>query len=212
MAETRVLLTGFNPFGGELVNPAWEAVHAVAARDAVDGVKVVGVQLPTVFGQSLIVLEEAIETHRPQVVLCIGQAGGRSRITPERVAINVNDARIADNEGQQPIETPVVQGGPVAYWSGLPIKRMVTALQQAGIPAAVSNTAGTYVCNHLFYGLMHLSATRYPGLVGGFVHIPYLPEQVTDGNEPSMALADIVRGLEIMVNVVASEVADKTGT
>ncbi|RIV26197.1 pyroglutamyl-peptidase I [Alicyclobacillaceae bacterium I2511] len=202
MTKISVLLTGFNPFAGETVNPAWEAVRALTEKSTAEGVKIVGVQLPTAFQKSLADLEAAIVKYRPQVVVCVGQAGGRFGITLERVAINVNDARIADNEGQQPLDTPVVQGGPVAYWTGLPIKKIVAALQQAGLPASVSNSAGTYVCNHLFYGLMHLLDTRYPGVIGGFVHIPYLPKQVTEGNQPSMALADVVSGLEVMLGVV----------
>ncbi|MCL6597415.1 MAG: pyroglutamyl-peptidase I [Alicyclobacillus macrosporangiidus] len=202
--DKRVLMTGFDPFGGETINPAWEAVRRLDGRALDGGWTIVAQQVPTVFDRSIAVLREAIGRVQPEVVICVGQAGGRAQITPERVAINVNDARIPDNAGQQPIDTPVVPGGPAAYFTKLPIKRIVAVLREAGIPAAVSNTAGTYVCNHIFYGLMHLIATEHPQVRGGFVHIPYLPEQVTGKAEPSMALDLIVRGLERVAAVSAA--------
>jgi pyroglutamyl-peptidase len=213
MSETRVLVTGFEPFGGDTVNPALEAVRHLAGRilkedGAADVIAIAAESVPTVFVKAIEVLREAIVRHRPHVVICVGQAGGRSRITPERVAINVDDARIPDNEGNQPIDEPVVPDGPVAYWTKLPIKRIVAALREAGIPAAVSNSAGTFVCNHLFYGLMHLIATEFPGVRGGFIHIPFLPEQTVDRDAPSMALDDIVRGLEIAIRVAARAESD----
>ncbi|MCL6517111.1 pyroglutamyl-peptidase I [Alicyclobacillus sp.] len=204
--ERRVLFTGFDPFGGETLNPAWESVRRLDGRTLPGGWTVAAVQVPTVFDRSITILREAIARLEPRVVICVGQAGGRAQITPERVAINVNDARIPDNEGQQPIDTPVVAGGPAAYFTRLPIKRIVAALREAGVPAAVSNSAGTYVCNHLFYGLMHLINTEFPGVRGGFIHIPYLPEQVAGKPEPSMGLDLIVRGLEIAATVTASAV------
>ena len=205
----RVLLTGFEPFGGESVNPALEAVRILDGRElAGTGFHVVTLQVPTVFGKSLQVLREAVTRVQPSVVVCVGQAGGRSQITPERVAINVDDGRIPDNEGQQPLDTAIVATGPAAYFSGLPIKRIVAALREAGIPAAVSNSAGTYVCNHLFYGLMHLINTEYPQVRGGFVHIPFLPQQVVDRNEPSLSLDLIVRGLELALQVAVQHEDD----
>lgn len=207
--ERRVLLTGFDPFGGERINPALEAVRKLEGRILEDiGVRVVAQELPTVFGKSIEVLAQAIEREQPEVVICVGQAGGRTHITPERVGINVNDARIPDNEGQQPVDEPIVEGGPAAYFSTLPIKAIVQAMRDAGIPAMVSNTAGTFVCNHVFYGLMHLLHTRSAGVRGGFIHIPYLPEQVADRPEPSMALETIVRGIEIAIRVSATADAD----
>src|SRR5207248_2296667 len=150
--------------------------------------------LPAVFGRSLDALEDAIVAADPDIVLCVGQAGGRTALSLERVAINIDDARIADNAGQQPIDRPVVAGGPAAYFASLPIKAAAAALREAGLPAIVSNTAGTFVCNHVFYGLMHLAASNR-SLRGGFLHVPYLPSQAArlDGT-PSMALDDIVRG------------------
>ncbi|HET6503247.1 MAG TPA: pyroglutamyl-peptidase I [Amycolatopsis sp.] len=192
-----VLLTGFTPFDGGTINPSWEAVRRVAAAGTGD---LRAVEIRTSFASAIGELEAAITEHRPRWVICVGLAPGRSAITPERVAINVNDARITDNDGAQPSDVPVVADGPAAYFSTLPIKASVAALHAAGLPAAVSNTAGTFVCNNIFYGLMHLIETRHPGLRGGFVHVPFAPEQVPDGSRPSMAIDDIARGLGIIVD------------
>ena len=198
--RTNVLLTGFDPFDREALNPSWEAVRAL------DGWKcgratVRARQMPCVFGDAIEALAGAMDELQPQLVLCIGQAGGRAEITPERVAINIDDGRIADNAGRQPIDTPVVRGAPAAYFSTLPIKAIVRDLRAAGVPASVSNTAGTFVCNHIFYGLMHRMATHpVPGLRGGFIHIPYLPEQAARfPGLPSMSLATMVEALRIAV-------------
>jgi len=191
-----VLLTGFDPFGGASVNPSWQAVQALHGERLLDHA-VVAAQLPTVFGESLRCLTALLDEHRPALVICVGQAGGRGAISLERVAINVDDAPIADNAGGQPIDTPVRPGAPAAYFTGLPIKAMLAELQAAGIAAEVSQTAGTFVCNHVFYGLMRTLATRRTlrHTRGGFVHVPWLPQQGT----PSMALDDIVRGLRLAV-------------
>lgn len=149
-----VLITGFEPFGGESVNPSWEVVSGLD-NAIIAGCRVVARQLPCVFGESLAVLNSAIDTLSPSLVLAVGQAGGRTDITVERVAINVDDARIADNRGQQPVDEPIVADGPAAWFSTLPIKAMVAAMRSAGIPASVSQTAGTFVCNHVMYGLLH---------------------------------------------------------
>ena len=138
-----------------------------------------------------------LRAHQPSLVICVGQAGGRAEITPERVAINIDDARIADNAGSQPIDSPVVRSGPAAYWSRLPIKAIVAELHARKIPAAVSQTAGTFVCNHVFYGLMH-ALRRRPGVRGGFVHVPFLPEQAKRG-EPSLALETMVEAIAVTV-------------
>lgn len=194
-----VLLTGFQPFGGETVNPSLEAVKRLQGA-AVEGARLEALEMPTVFGKCLNVLEKAIDALQPDIVIAVGQAGGRSGITVERIAINIDDAPIPDNEGNRPIDTPIIAGGPAAYWSTLPVKTIVSRLRQAGIPASVSQTAGTFVCNHLFYGLSHLLATRYPGTRGGFIHIPYLPKQAAAyPDRPSMSLEVIVRALEIAV-------------
>lgn len=190
-----VLVTGFDPFGGSPVNPSWHAVQALHGR-VIAGHRVIGVELPTVFGAWRRELAAQLQRHRPRLVICTGQAGGRAAISLERVAINVNDARIPDNAGAQPVDAPVVADGPAAYFSGLPIKAMLQALQDAGVRAEVSQTAGTFVCNETFYGLMHLLAQpQWQGVRGGLVHVPWLPEQ----GQPSMPLEEIVRGLEIAI-------------
>jgi len=199
----KALVTGFEPFGGEPVNPALEALRLLPAR--LGALEVATRVMPAVFGRSLDALEDALGAVIPDIVLCVGLAGGRAALSLERVAINIDDARIPDNSGQQPIDVPVVAGGPAAYFATLPLRAAVAALRDAGLPATLSNSAGTFVCNHLFYGLMHLAATRRPGLRGGFLHVPYLPGQAArqDG-APSMALDDIVRGIEIVLTVAAS--------
>lgn len=189
-----ILLTGFDPFGGAALNPSWLAVRALHGRQ-IRGHKVVAAQLPTVYGESIEALRALLRQHHPALVVCVGQAGGRRSISLERVAINVNDAPLADNAGAQPVDTPVVPNGPAAYFSTLPIKAMWAALHQQGVPVEVSQTAGTFVCNHVFYGLMHELATTHSlrHTRGGFIHVPWLPEQGT----PSMALDDVVEGLRI---------------
>ena len=203
----KVLLTAFDPFGGDTVNPANEAVKLV--RNNVNGVEVVKVEVPTVFHKSIDVVAKAIEEEKPDAVFCIGQAGGRAELTPERVAINIDDARIADNEGNQPIDVKVFEDGEPAYFATLPIKAMVAAIRNAGIPSSVSNTAGTFVCNHLMYGVLYTLAKKYPGVRGGFMHVPFIPEQViARPNTPSMALSDIVRGIEAAITAIAENDKD----
>ncbi|KRC01021.1 pyrrolidone-carboxylate peptidase [Hydrogenophaga sp. Root209] len=194
--QNKILLTGFDAFGGATLNPSWLAVKALHGRQVL-GHTVVAAQLPTVFDASLNELNALLRKHRPALVVCVGQAGGRGALSLERVAINVNDAPIADNAGAQPVDTAVKQGAPTAYFTSLPIKAMLAELQQAGIAAEVSQTAGTFVCNHVFYGLMHALATRreLKHTRGGFIHVPWLPEQ----GSPSMPLEDIVRGLKLAV-------------
>jgi pyroglutamyl-peptidase len=191
-----VLLSGFEPFDNDTINPSWEAVRQLDG-EIVAGARVIALQLPCVFAKSLRVLEQAIKKHRPDVVIAVGQAGGRAAITPERVAINLKDARIGDNAGKQPTDAAIHKGGPAAYFSTLPVKAIAAALAQAGLPASVSHTAGTFVCNHVFYGLMALQPV-YGVARCGFIHIPFLPAQAAQrGGAPSMALGDIVRGLRI---------------
>jgi len=191
-----VLITGFEPFGGEQRNPSQEIARTLNGRIIV-GRRVVGAVLPCVFGASLAELKRLLRTHRPELVVCVGQAGGRAEITPERVAINVDDARIADNAGQQPVDRAIVLGGPAAYWSTLPIKAIVRALQRGGMPAAVSQSAGTFVCNHVFYGLMH-ALRRRRGVRGGFIHVPFLPEQAVAG-QPSLPLETMTTGVALAI-------------
>ncbi|WEV24136.1 pyroglutamyl-peptidase I [Streptomyces sp. 71268] len=199
----RVLLTGFEPFGGEAVNPSWSAVRQVAAQP-LPGVEWSTAELPCVFGAALDALREAVAAAEPDIVLCVGQAGGRPDVTVERVAINVDDARIPDNAGAQPIDEPIVPDGPAAYFAALPIKACVAAARAAGAPASVSQTAGTFVCNHVFYGLMHLIATERPALRGGFVHVPYAPEQVPDGDAPALAVAETAVALRAIAATAAA--------
>lgn len=190
----KILLTGFDAFGGSSLNPSWLAARALHGRQIL-GHTVVAAQLPTVFDASLTALNALLTQHRPALAICVGQAGGRSALSLERVAINVNDAPIADNAGGQPVDTPVKPGAPAAYFTSLPIKAMLAALHADGVAAEVSQTAGTFVCNHVFYGLMHALATRreLKHTRGGFIHVPWLLEQGT----PGMALDDIVRGLRL---------------
>jgi pyroglutamyl-peptidase len=197
----RVLLTGFDPFGDdrlspEPMNPSWLAVRALHGK-RVGGHQLIAAELPCVFDASITELRRLLRIHKPALVICVGQAGGRSVVSLERVAINVNDARIPDNVDAQPIDTPVVANGPAAYFSTLPIKAMLQALQHADVPAEVSQTAGTFVCNHVFYGLMHVLATQR-GLSktrGGFIHVPFLPAQGT----PNLPLEVVISALRIAV-------------
>ena len=203
-----VLVTGFGPFGGEPINPALEAIKLLEGR-IVGGCRVVTRELPVTRFEAIDAIVKHIWDTDPALVLAVGQAGGRLEITPERVAINVDDYRIPDNGGFQPIDEPIVAGGPAAYWSTLPIKAMVVAMRGAGIPASVSNSAGTFVCNHLFYGLMHQLAKAGGKIRGGFVHIPYLPEQAARiGSQPSMAVETIVKGLEVAVETAITHEND----
>lgn len=191
-----VLVTGFDPFGGEAVNPALEVVKRLDGR-SVAGASVVALEIPTVRWKALEKLEAAIEKFDPVLVVAVGQAGGRVDITLERVAINVDDYRIPDNEGNQPIDEAIEAEGPAAYWSTLPVKSMVAAIRERGIPASVSNSAGTFLCNHVFYGLMHRLHGEGGRRRGGFIHIPYLPEQAARlGGQPSMSLDMLLSGLE----------------
>ena len=194
----KVLVTGFDPFGGETMNPAYEAVKLMP--DTIEGHEIIKVEVPTVFGKSIEVLDQAIAKHTPDIVVCVGQAGGRIGITPERVAINQDDARIKDNEGNQPIDTDIFKDGKPAYFSTLPIKKIVEDIKEAKIPASVSNTAGTFVCNHIMYGLMYLIDTKYPNIRGGFVHVPFATEQVVDKpTSASLSLEEISKGLTVLV-------------
>ena len=202
----KLLLTGFDPFGGETINPALEAVKLVSEQ--LDTVTVIKLEIPTVFHKSLDVLTEAIHTHKPDAVLCVGQAGGRDALTPERVAINIDDAGIPDNDGNQPIDRTIFSDGAPAYFSTLPIKAMVAHIREQGIPAKVSNTAGTFVCNHLMYGLLYTLDKYYPHAKGGFVHVPFIPSQLNGRSLPSMPLEDIARGLEAAILAIAEHNSD----
>lgn len=192
-----MLLTYFEAFGGQSLNASKEAVLAMDAGD----LDVIRVELPCVFGRAIEELRTQLETHQPDLVVCVGQAGGRPGISLERVAINVDDARIPDNAGATPIDVPIVDDGPAAYFSTLPIKAIVHALRRAGLPAEVSQSAGTFVCNHVFYGLMH--ELKAP-VRGGFVHVPFLPSQGT----PSLTVSDQARALTLLVRTALTTDAD----
>lgn len=183
-----LLVTGFDPFGGQSINPAWEAVRLLP--DTVGCWQLVRLQIPTVFGEAALRTLEAQAACGADAVLCIGQAAGRAAVTPELIGINLRYAASADNAGNLPQDEPVIPDGPAAYFSTLPVRSMAQAIRDAGFPAAVSSTAGTYVCNDLLYTLLH----RLPGLPVGFIHVPLLPCQAA-GNQPSMALEDIVSAL-----------------
>ncbi len=193
-----VLLTGFEPFENEPLNPSWEAVRRLEG-EVIAGHTVVSARLPVVFGAALESIEAALEATRPALAIAVGQAKGIAGLQLERVALNLDDARIPDNAGRQPVDTPVIANAPTAYLTTLPVKAMMAALLQAGIPAHVSQSAGTFVCNHVFYGLRHLAESR-PGLRAGFIHIPLLPEQaVRFPGTPSMTLEQAVAGLRLAV-------------
>lgn len=197
----KILVTGFDPFGSDKINPAIEAVKKLP--DTIKGAKIIKLEIPTVFNKSAQVVHQAIVKEQPDYVLNVGQAGGRSALTPERVAININDGRIPDNDGYQPLDEPIQPDGDTAYFTQLPIKAMAKAIRAAGLPAIVSNTAGTYVCNHIFYQVQYMRTKEFPKLKAGFIHIPFLPEQViTRPNQPSMALADIVKGLTAAIGAI----------
>lgn len=203
----KILITGFDPFGGENINPALEAVKKLP--DTILNSEIIKLEIPTVFRKSLETIEENIIKHKPDVVISVGQAGGRFRVTPERVAINIDDARIKDNEGNQPIDISIFEDGEAAYFSNLPIKAMVKEMMDNEIPASVSNTAGTFVCNHVMYGILYLIDKKYPNIRGGFIHVPYIPSQVTTKpNMPSMSIDDISKGLELSLKAIIENSSD----
>jgi len=204
-----VLLTGFEPFNKEPINPAWEAVRLLDGWQEGD-YRVTARQLPCVFGEANLAMRAALAELQPALVIAVGQAGGRVDLTVERIAINIDDAPIEDNRQQQLVDQAIVQGGPAAYFATLPIKAIVAALRNAGLPASVSQTAGTFVCNHVFYGLMHALAGR-PEIKAGFIHIPYLPEQAArHPGSASMSLAQMADGLRIAIRTAMTTAQDAT--
>jgi pyroglutamyl-peptidase len=203
-----ILLTGFEPFNQETINPSWEAVRALQGWHEGDFV-VHARQLPCVFGHANKVMHQAVEELQPSIVIAVGQAGGRADLSIERIAINVDDAPIADNQMRQIVDQPIVNGGPAAYFSTLPIKAIVHALREAGLPASVSQTAGTFVCNHVFYGLMHQAHEWGTTMRAGFIHIPYLPQQAArHPGFASMKLEDMVEGLRIAIRTTLAHTVD----
>jgi pyroglutamyl-peptidase len=200
-AARKVLLTGFDAFGGERENPSQQIVRALNGK-RIGGHRIVGAVLPTEFRRSLRVLSGLISRHRPALVIAVGQAGGRAEISLERVAVNLIDARIPDNAGDQPVDVPVVRHAPDAYFSTLPVKAMLRRVRAADIPAALSQSAGAFVCNHVFFGLMHRLAKRHRRTRGGFIHVPFLPAQAKRaGNDvPSLPLAVMVEAIRLCVD------------
>ena len=198
----KILVTGFDPFGGESINPAYEAVKLLA--DEIDGAEIIKAELPTVFGKCAEVLERTIKAHQPDVVLCVGQAGGRAGISMERVAINLADASMTDNEQQQPSDEPIIEGGPAAYFSNLPINTIVQHIKHNGIPSSISYTAGTFVCNDVMYRLLHMIEQKYHAMRGGFIHVPFDTAQaaVKANGTPSMPIPTIAEGLRYAIEAI----------
>ncbi|MFZ7087731.1 pyroglutamyl-peptidase I [Curtobacterium sp. RRHDQ10] len=205
---TTILLSGFEPFAGAVRNPSWDAVSAIAA-DWQGDERVEAVLLPVAFDRAVQVLTAAVDRVVPDVVVAVGLAEGRTGITPERIAVNLDDARIPDADGAQPVDAPVRSGGPAASFTSLPVKRMVAAAQQAGAPAALSATAGAYVCNHVFYALQSLAAER-PGMRAGFVHVPATPETRVSERPDATAvpLEVLVSGLTAAVRAALDPAPD----
>lgn len=196
-----LLVTGFEPFGGEAVNPSWEAVQRLRTGA---GVQIERLLVPTTYEGSVETVTEAIFRFHPDVVLMVGQAGGRAELSVERVALNCDDASAPDNEGVAHEDVPIVASGPDAYMTRLPVGETVSHIRAAGVPAAVSNTAGLFVCNHLFYGVLHEIARRRLDITAGFIHVPFLPAQVTGRpGTPSMSLESIVTGLQAAADFLA---------
>lgn len=204
----KILVTGFDPFGGEKLNPAFEAVKLLP--DTIGEAEIVKQEIPTSFSKCGEVLRTAIEKHCPDAVLCVGQAGGRSSISVERVAINLAEARIPDNDKQQPKGMALEADGQTAYFASLPVKAMVKAVRAQGIPSSISYTAGTFVCNAIMYKLLYMIANSYPHIRGGFIHVPFDTAQVVDKAEgtASMPIATIAKGLESAVAAIVMNKQD----
>lgn len=200
----KIIVTGFDPFGGEKINPSIECVKALPE---IEGVELIRLELPTVFKESAKRLNEVINDVKPDAVLSVGQAGGRPGITMERIAINVDDARIPDNISQQPIDETIQTEGEAAYFTTLPIKRIVKAIREAGIPAEVSNSAGTFVCNHIMYQSLFAATKADKPFKAGFMHIPFIPEQTTD--KPSLPLEESTRALQIAIETIRDYINDE---
>ena len=197
----KVLVTGFTPFGGEQINPSWEAVKHLPER--IGEMTITKREIPTEFDAACAALRAAMDELRPDAVLSVGQYGGANGIRVERVAVNLRDARIADNAGAKPVDEPAVPGAPDAYFATLPTRRIIEKLRERDIPAQLSYSAGTFVCNNLLYCALHESAQKFLATRCGFVHVPYLPEQAKDGSAPSMSLALMVRALTAALETIA---------
>ena len=207
----KILVTAFEPFGGELLNSSREALTLADEKTA--GADIVKLILPVVFGESARLLEAAVQREAPDAVLCLGEAGGRDCITPERVAINLEDARIPDNAGDQPKDRPVEPGGPDACFTTLPVKRMALAIREAGLPASVSLSAGSFVCNHLMYSLLRFCRKEYPHMRAGFMHLPLLAAQAAAKTPPlpGFEAVDLARGIEAAIEAIAQSLREENG-
>lgn len=199
----KILVTAFTPFGGEPQNAAETVLQRLS--DRIGEAEICKLLVPTEFAASVQTVEEAIQADDYHAVLMLGQAAGRAQLTPERVAINVDDARIPDNAGSQPVDKPIRPDGPAAYFSTLPIRAMAEAIQAAGVPAAISNSAGTFVCNHLMYGVLDF-LREASWIQAGFLHVPITPEQATSDKIPSLPIEDIEKGVVAALEVIASTV------
>lgn len=204
MKQKKVILTGFEPFGEDKINPSYEVAKRL--ENTLEGIKVLSVELPVIYQEAGKQLEKIVEKEKPDLVFCIGQAGGRSVLSFEKVAINYQDARISDNAGNSPMGLPVKENGATAYFSNLPLKMIVKSIREAGIPAEISYTAGTYVCNDLFYHLMEMIERNEWDIKGGFIHVPFLPEQVAEkaAATASMSLDTMINALKVAIEATFS--------
>jgi pyroglutamyl-peptidase len=208
LVNMKILVTGFDPFGGESVNPAYEAVKLLP--ESIKESRIIKIEIPTVFGRAAREIEKAIEEYRPDAVVCVGQAGGRSCISIERIGINLREASIPDNDGNQPVDEKIKEDGQNAYFATIPIKAMVENVRKNGIPSHLSYTAGSYVCNDVMYSLLYILDNKYPQIKGGFIHVPYAIEQVSNkaNNIPSMPISTIAKGLEYAIEAIVSNEHD----
>ncbi len=206
----KILITGFDPFDKEPINPAYEAVKAIA--DEIEGVQIIKKEIPTVSYKAIDCVKQLIDEYKPDAVINVGQAGGRFDITPEKIAINLNDFRIKDNEGNQPLDCPIVPSGANAYFSTLPVKAMVQSIKEQKLPASLSYSAGTFVCNQVMYGVLHHIAVNELPIKAGFIHIPFMTEQVIEKkNQPSLSLSQLTTGLEAALVAIINNDADISG-
>lgn len=204
----KIMVTGFDPFGGESINPAYEAVKLLP--DNIEGAEIIKLEIPTVFTRSVIVVEEAIKKYNPDFILSIGQAGGRSSITVEKVAINLAEARIPDNDGEQPLDQKLKDDGENAYFATIPVKAIVNNIREKGIPSNISYTAGTYVCNSIMYNILYLTNTKYKNIKAGFIHVPFSTQQVTTKPEgtASMPIPTISEAIKYAIEAIAKNKED----
>lgn len=203
----KILLTGFEPFGGEKINPSYEVIKGI--KDNIDGAEIIKLEVPVVFYKSAEIVIKRIKEINPDYVIMLGQAGGRHEISIERVAINIDDASIPDNENNRPIDEAIDKEGLPAHFSTLPIKRIIKILRENGVPASLSNSAGTYVCNHLMYSILNYIYNNGLNIKAGFIHIPYIMEQVVNKpGTPSMTLEALIYGLETTIKAIISDLEE----